>query len=267
MQNQPAFNESVRSQDSEVTQNQQTSQPNPASSGTGASSGSPPKAVAKVNETGKEPPEGEASGRVAKPKRSPVAPASPAPPDQEAAIGSPVEVEPIEKEKSVSKSIRLWKKAFDALRVLMGKYGMNMVDMASTAILAYAVKSAAAPIARYRIMDWKSLFALQASATDIKAGLSTLGNDLYKARKSHRDPVERKAVYSEIGTSQLNVLADARETLRKMDKEILLHDLLEPGDYELLVQAIVQLKASKPRTRAQRQIRDLYLKIFETLIL
>jgi hypothetical protein len=52
-----------------------------------------------------------------------------------------------------------------------------------------------------------------------------------------------------------------------MDKECLLHELLKPGDHRLLVQAVLQLKASKPKTRAQIQIRDLYLKIFEALLL
>lgn len=177
------------------------------------------------------------------------------------------EVEPVQKEQTVSKSIRLWQSAFDALRVLMGIYGMNMVDMVSTSILAYAVKAAAAPIVRFRIMGEKSLFPLQASATDIRTGLSSLRNDLYKARKSHSDPEERKALYLELSFKYQKLFVEVEKTLTLMNKECLLHDLLEPGDHQLLVQAVLQLKASKPITRAQIQIRDLYLKIFETLLI
>lgn len=185
---------------------------------------------------------------------------------QENASTAPV-VEAIQKEKTVSKSIRLWPSASDALKVLMGKYGRNMVDMASIGIIAYAKQAAAAPIVRFRVIAEKTLFALQASATDIRAGLSNLRNDLYEARKSRRNPVELELLYAEINARYQKVLTHADETLSLMDKECLLHELLKPGDHLLLVQAVLQLKASKPKTRAQIQIRDLYLKIFEALLL
>jgi hypothetical protein len=175
-------------------------------------------------------------------------------------------VEPVQKEKTVSKSIRLWESAFAALKVLMGKYGMNMVDMVSTAIIAYAEKAAAAPILRYRIMDRKTLFPLQASATDIRAGLSKLGDDLNNARKSHRDPEERKAIYTSISTKHLATMAHADETLTLMDKECLLHDLLTPSEHALLVQLLDRLEHAKPKNRSERQIRDLHLKIYKTLL-
>lgn len=182
-----------------------------------------------------------------------------------AAVPAP-NVEPIQKEKTVSKSMRLWQSAFDALRVLMGKYGMNMVDMASTAILAYAVKAAAAPIVRFRVIAEKTLFALQASATDIRTGLSNLRNDLYEARKSHRDPDERKSLYAMLSAKYQKVLDHAEETLQKMDKELLLYKLLDPSDHTLLVQLLDRLEQAKPKNRSERQIRDLHLKIYRAII-
>lgn len=176
------------------------------------------------------------------------------------------EVEPVQKEKTVSKSIRLWQSAFAALRVLMGKYSLNMVDAASTAIIAHAELAAATPIVRYRIMDHKTLFPLQASATDIRAGLSNLGNDLYNARKSHRDPEERKAIYASLNTTNLATMAHADETLTLMDKECVLHDLLAPSDHALLIQALEVLECAKPKNRTERQLRDLHLKIYKTLL-
>jgi len=187
------------------------------------------------------------------------------PKENSAAVPAP-NVEPIQKEKTVSKSIRLWQSAFDALKVLMGKYGRNMADMASIAILAYAKEAAAAPIVRFRVMAENILFALQAAATDIKAGLSNFRNDLYKGRKSHRDPVELKLLYAELSAKYQKVLDHAEETLQKMDKELLLHKLLDPSDHTLLVQLLDRLEQAKPKNRSERQIRDLHLKIYRALI-
>lgn len=175
-------------------------------------------------------------------------------------------VEPIQKEKSVSKSIRLWKSALDALKVLMGKYGKNMVDMASIAIIAHAKQAAAAATVRFRLLDDKTLFALQASATDIRAGLSNLRNDLYTARKSNRDPEQLKAAYAELRAKYKALTKRADEILTLIDKEITLHGLLGPSDYALLIQAIAILEASKPKTRTQTQLRDLLLRIYKTLL-
>jgi hypothetical protein len=175
-------------------------------------------------------------------------------------------VEPIEKEKTVPKSIRLWKSAFDALKVLMGKYGKNMADMVSIAILAYAKNAAAAPILRSRLMDDKTLFALQVAATDIRTGLSNLRNDLYEARKSHRNPEQLKAVYDILSAKYQALMKRADETLTMIDKECALHGLLAPCDRALLVQAIATLKAGKPKNRTGVQLRDLLIRIYNTLL-
>jgi hypothetical protein len=175
-------------------------------------------------------------------------------------------VGPIEKEKTVPKSIRLWESAFDALKVLVGKYGKNMADMVSIAILAYAKQAAAAPIVRFRVIAEKTLFALQASATDIRTGLSNLRNDLYEARKSRRDPVELKLLYAELSANYQKILDHAEESLQKMDKELLLYKLLDPSDHALLVQLLDRLEQARPKNRSERQIRDLHLKIYRALI-
>lgn len=70
--------------------------------------------------------------------------------------------------------IRLWLSAYHALKTLKGKYRTNMTGMASIAIIAYAKKSAAVQIVKFRVLEDKILFALQASATDIRTGLSNL---------------------------------------------------------------------------------------------
>jgi hypothetical protein len=188
-----------------------------------------------------------------------------APEEKSAAVPSP-NVGPIEKEKTVPKSIRLWKSAFDALKVLMAKYGKNMADMVSIAILAYAKQAAAAPILRSRLMDDKTLFALQAAATDIRTGLSNLRNDLYEARKSHRNPEQLQAIYTELSAKYRAILKHADETLTLIDKESMLHGLLAPCDRALLVQAIATLKASKPKNRTGAQLRDLLIRIYNTLL-
>lgn len=182
-----------------------------------------------------------------------------------AALPAP-NVDPIEKEETVPKSIRLWKSAFHALKVLMAKYGKSMADMVSIAIIAYAKQAAAAPIVRFRVIAEKILFALQASATDIRTGLSNLRNDLYEARKSRRDPVELKILYAALSAKYHKILDHAEETLQKMDKELLLYNLLDPSDHALLVQLIDRLEQAKPKNRSERQIRDLHLKIYRVLI-
>lgn len=187
------------------------------------------------------------------------------PEEKSAAVLSP-NVGTIEKEKTVPKSIRLWKSAFDALKVLMSKYGKNMADMVSIAIIAYAKQAAAAPILRFRVIAEKILFALQASATDIRTGLSNLRNDLYEARKSRRDPVELNLLYAELSAKYQKILDHAEETLQKMDRELLLYELLDPSDHALLVQLIDRLEQAKPKNRSERQIRDLHLKIYRALI-
>jgi hypothetical protein len=188
-----------------------------------------------------------------------------APEGKSAAVPSP-NGGPIEKEKTVPKSIRLGQTAFDALKVLMGKYGKNMADMVSIAILAYAKQAAAAPILRSRLMDDKTLFALQAAATDIRTGLSNLRNDLYEARKSHRNPEELQAVYAKLSAKYQAVLKHADETLTLIDKESVLHGLLAPCDRALLVQAIATLKAGKPKSRTGAQLRELLIRIYNTLL-
>lgn len=175
-------------------------------------------------------------------------------------------VGPIEKEETVPKSIRLWKSAFDALKVLMGKYGKNKADMASIAILAYAKQASAAPILRSRLMDDKTLFALQAAATDIRTGLSNLRNDLYEARKSHRNPVKLQEIYAELSAKYQALMKRADETLTLIDKECALHGLLAPCDRALLVQAVATLKGAKPKNRTGAQLRDLLIKIYNTLL-
>lgn len=187
-------------------------------------------------------------------------------PDGNSAALPPPNVDPIEKEETVPKSIRLWKSAFDALKVLMGKYGKNMADMVSIAIIAYAKQAAAAPIVRFRVIAEKTLFALQASATDIRTGLSNLRNDLYEARKSRRDPVELKLLYAELSAKYQKISDHAEETLQKMDKELLLYNLLDPSDHTLLVQLLNRLEQAQPKNRSERQIRDLHLKIYRALI-
>jgi hypothetical protein len=184
---------------------------------------------------------------------------------QENASTAPA-VEATQKEKTVPKSIRLWKSAFDALKVLMGKYGKNMADMVSIAILAYAKQAAAAPILRSRLMDDKTLFALQAAATDIRTGLGNLRNDLYEARKSHRNPEQLQAVYAKLSAKYQALLKHADETLTLIDKESVLHGLLAPCDRALLVQAIATLKAGKPKSRTGAQLRDLLIRIYNTLL-
>lgn len=187
------------------------------------------------------------------------------PEEKSAAVPAP-NVGPIEKEETIPKSIRLWKSAFDALKVLMGKYGKNMADMVSIAILAYAKQAAAAPILRSRLMDDKTLFALQAAATDIRTGLSNLRNDLYEARKSHRNPEQLNAVYAEFSSKYQALLKYADETLTRIDKECALHGLLAPCDRALLIQAIATLKEGKPKSRTGAQLRDLLIRIYNTLL-
>jgi hypothetical protein len=187
------------------------------------------------------------------------------PEEKSAAVPSP-NVGTIEKEKTVPKSIRLWKSAFDALKVLMAKYGKNMADMVSITILAYAKQAAGAPILRSRLMDDKTLFALQAAATDIRTGLSNLRNDLYEARKSHRNPEQLQAIYSELSAKYQALMKHADETLTTIDKECALHGLLAPCDRALLIQAIATLKAGKPKSRTGAQLRDLLIRIYNTLL-
>ena len=105
-----------------------------------------------------------------------------------------------------------------------------------------------------------------ASATDIRTGLSNLRNDLYEARKSRRDPVELKLLYAELSAKYQKILDHAEETLQKMDRELLLYELLDPSDHALLVQLIDRLEQAKPKNRSERQIRDLHLKIYRALI-
>ena len=187
-------------------------------------------------------------------------------PEGNSAALSATNVDPIENEETVPKSIRLWKSAFDALKVLMGKYGKNMADMVSIAIIVYAKQAAAAPIVRFRVIAEKTLFALQASATDIRTGLSNLRNDLYEVRKSRRDPVELKLLYAALSTKYQKTLDHAEDTLQKMDRELLLYELLHPSDHALLVQLIDRLEQAKPKNMSERQIRDLHLKIYRALI-
>lgn len=187
-------------------------------------------------------------------------------PEKNSAAAHAPNVGPIEKEKTVPKSIRLWKSAFDALKVLMEKYGKNTADMASIAILAYAKNAAAAPILRFRIMAEKTLFALQAAAADIRTGLSNLRNDLYEARKSNRYTEEHKAFFANLSVSYQKVMAHADRTLTLMDKECLLHQLIEPSDHALLAQLADRLELAKPKNRTERQIRDLHLKIYKALL-
>lgn len=177
-----------------------------------------------------------------------------------------VEVKSVQKKQTVPKSIRLWKSAFDALRALMAKYGKNMVDMASIAIIAYAKSAAAAPILRSRLVDDNTLFALQAAATDVRAGLSNLRNDLYEARKSHRNPERLQKVYAELSATYQARLKHADETLTLIDKECALHGLLAPSDRALLIQAVATLKGAKPKNRTGAQLRDLLIKIYNTLL-
>ncbi len=175
-------------------------------------------------------------------------------------------VEPISKEKTVPKSIRLSQTAFDALKVLMGKYGKNMADMVSIAILAYAKNAAAAPILRSRLMDDKALFALQAAATDIRTGLSNLRNDLYEARKSHRNPEQLQAIYAELSAKYGALMKRADETLTLIDKESALNGLIAPCDRALLIQAVAKLKVAKPKSRTAAQLQELLIRIYNTLL-
>lgn len=181
-------------------------------------------------------------------------------------VTSEPDLDPIEKEQTIPKSIRLWKSAFDALKVLMGKYGKNMAEMVSICILAYAKKAAAAPVVYHRTLEDKTLFALQAAATDIKVGLSNLRNDLYEARKSHRNPEQLKAIYTELSAKYQALLKRSDETLKLIDKECLLHDLIDHSDHRLLMQLLDRLNLAKPKNRSEMQIWDLHFKIYTTLL-
>lgn len=167
---------------------------------------------------------------------------------------------------TIPKSIRLSKVAFDALKGLMDKYDKNMADMVSIAILAYAKKAAAAPVVRYRMLDDKILFALQASATDIRHGLSNLRKDLLGAKKSHNDPVQLIETYADLSAKYESIQKHADVVLTLIAKEMLLHDLLEPSDHVLLSQYALRVENSVPQNKTQKQMRDLLLKIYETLL-
>lgn len=172
----------------------------------------------------------------------------------------------VPKPETIPKTIRLWKHAFDALKGLMGQYEKNMVDMASIAIIAYAKKAAAAAIVKYRTLEDKALFALQASATDIKAGLSNLHNDLYVARKSHRDPAAAKALYEGISGRYEKTIGHADDTLDLIKKELRLTEILSDADHEFLPEIIEKLETQQPANQRERRKRDFELKIFKSLL-
>ena len=185
----------------------------------------------------------------------------------------PTEAKPVQeavvigaKAKTIPKSIRLWESAFSALKVLMGKYGKNLTDMASISIIAHAKKASAASIVKYRTLEDKILFALQASASDIKAGLSNFREDLYKARKSNRDPAALKAAYDALSVKYQATMVRAEETLALMDKECLLTNLLTGEEHEILMEMIKDLDNEKPTTQTEQKKRDLQLKILKALL-
>jgi hypothetical protein len=169
------------------------------------------------------------------------------------------------KEPTIPKSIRLWRDAYDALRALMAKYGKNMTDMTSIAIIAYAKNAAAAAIAKFRTMEDKTLFALQAAAYDIKIGLGNLRNDLYEARKSHRHPTAADAFYETLRGKYVKSFDHADDTLELINKELRVTEILSNVDPEILQAAIEKLETEKVATQKERKIRDLNLEILKAL--
>jgi hypothetical protein len=166
----------------------------------------------------------------------------------------------------IPKSIRLSQTAFNALKGLMGKYDENMADMVSIAILAYAKNAAAAPILRYRLLDENMLFLIQASATDIRSGLCNLRGDLRSARKSHSDPIQLQEFYADMSDKYQSILKHADEVITLIDKEMLLDALLEPSDFDMLRQEVLRIENSKPNTISERKLRELLLRIYQTLL-
>ena len=169
------------------------------------------------------------------------------------------------KELTIPASIRLSQSAFNALKALMGKYGKNMVAMASICIIAYAKNAAASATVKFRTLEDKTLFALQASATDIQTGLSNLRNDLYLARKSHRDPKAAKALYEKISDKYEKTIAHAADTLDLMEKELCLTEILADADHKLLPEIIEKLANKEPSIQFANTERKQLLKILLAL--
>lgn len=169
------------------------------------------------------------------------------------------------KEPTVPASIRLWQSAYDALKVLMAKYGKSMVDMVSTAILAYARNAVAAPILRLRLLDVPQLYTLQAAATDIRIGLSNLREDLYRARKSTTNPATLTSLYNTITARYKVTLSKAEETLDLLAKESVLIELIKMHP-ELLPEIIKELENRKPTSQKEKQMIELQLRILRTIL-
>lgn len=187
------------------------------------------------------------------------------PPDatQEAAT----EAETVPKPKTIPTTIRLTELAFTCLRVLEGKYpALNRAAIVSLAVIAYAKKAAAAPILKYRMLHHHVLFPLQASATDIKTGLQSLGQQLFEAKKSNRDPVSLKAAYDAVAAKQIAVLEHADDTLDLMAKELSLTEILANADHEMLPNIIDKLANNEPSIQFTNTERKQLLKILKLLL-
>ena len=169
------------------------------------------------------------------------------------------------KDPTIPSSIRLHQSAFDALKALMVRYAKNMTEMTSVCIIEYAKKAAAVATVKYRTLEDKTLFALQASATDIRTGLSNLRQDLYEARKSHRDPPAAIALYDEISGKYNKSIDHADETLDLIAKEICLTEVLSDTDPAVLTSIIEKLAQTEPTIQFTNTERKLLRKILSTL--
>ncbi len=169
------------------------------------------------------------------------------------------------KEPTIPSSIRLWESAYNALKALMAKYGKNMTEMTSICIFEYAKKAAAAATVKFRTMEDKTLFALQASATDIRTGLSNLREDLYQARKSHRDPAGAKAIYEVISGRYQKTIDHAEETLDLMAKELCLTGILADANPEILSSIIEKFAQKEPTIQLTSKERKILLEILTAL--
>lgn len=186
-------------------------------------------------------------------------PQSPSAPPEETAEGL--------KSRTVPKSIRITEVADAAVTVLKGKYPkLTRAAIVSKAVIAYLKGAAAAPIVKYRMLHYHVLYPLQAAATDIKTGLESLGQQLYEARKSNRDPAALKNAFGILTAKQIAVLERAEVTLTKMDRECLFADTLTAEDHALLIEIIESLEKEKPTSPKDQQKRKLQLRILKSFL-
>ena len=173
----------------------------------------------------------------------------------------------VPKPKTIPTTYRLTEPAFHALKVLEAKNPkMTRAAVMSMTVIAYAKKAAAAPVIKTRMLHDDCLFALQAAASDIKLGLQSFQQQLFTEKKSSRDPAALTAAFSTIAANFRETFAKAEATLGDMDREHVLHDILNPNNTGLLKEIIEDIEKGTSPDPRKTQKRELLLTILKTLI-